>query len=224
MGIKPTTPFLVCFGDSLTAGYQTGVGGFGLNADTPYGGFIQQWVGGGAKIVVTGICGELTSEMVQRFHRDVVAAQPKVTVILGGTNDLGSGVSPMDIFENLKLMYRSALDAGIEPVGVTVPSICVEVSEPGMGQIDSERPIPPWLQTHINLRLVLNQQISEACRTFNIQCLDLFAETLEGPTQLLASQFASDGLHFNKAGYEVFARLVWRHLLAEPFGECPPRD
>ena len=219
--MKSTAPFLVCFGDSLTAGYQTGLGGFGLNADTPYGGFIQHWVGGRAKIVVTGICGELTREMVQRFHRDVVAVQPEVTVILGGTNDLGSGVTPMHILENLQLMYRSALDAGIEPVGVTVPSIRVNVSEPGMGPKDSERPLPPWLQTHIDQRLVLNQQISEVCRTFNIQCLDLFAETLEGPTQLLASQFASDGLHFNKAGYEVFAKLVWRHLLAEPFGECP---
>ena len=195
MGMKSTAPFLVCFGDSLTAGYQTGVGGFGLTADSPYGGFIQQWVGGGAKIVVTGICGELTSEMVQRFHRDVVAVEPKITVILGGTNDLGSGVSPMHIFENL---------------------------QPGMGQKDSERPIPPWVQPHIDQRLILNQQISEACRTFNIQCLDLFAETLEGPTHLLASQFASDGLHFTTAGYEVFARLVWRRLLAEPFGDCPP--
>lgn len=222
MGMKSTAPFLVCFGDSLTAGYQTGVGGFGLTADSPYGGFIQQWVGAGAKIVVTGICGELTSEMVKRFHRDVVAARPKVTVILGGTNDLGSGVSPMHICENLQLMYRSALDAGIDPVGVTVPSICVDGGEPGMGQKDSERKIPPWVQPHIDQRLILNQQISEACRTFNIQCLDLFAETLEGPTHLLASQFASDGLHFNMAGYEVFARLVWRHLLAESFGDCPP--
>ena len=142
-------------------------------------------------------------------------------MILGGTNDLGSGVSPQHIIENLQLMYRSALDAGIKPVGVTVPSICVDGGELDMGQKDSERRIPPWLQTHIDQRLVLNQQISEVCGTFNIQCLDLFAETLEGPTQLLASQFASDGLHFNKAGYEVFARLVWRHLLAEPFGACP---
>jgi len=222
MGMKSTAPFLVCFGDSLTAGYQTVVGGFGLTADSPYGGFIQQWVGAGAKIVVTGICGELTSEMVKRFHRDVVAARPKVTVILGGTNDLGSGLPPMHICENLQLMYRSAIDAGIDPVGVTVPSICVDDGEPGMGQKDSERKIPPWVQPHIDQRLILNQQISEACRTFNIQCLDLFAETLEGPTHLLASQFASDGLHFNTAGYEVFARLVWRHLLAEPFGDCPP--
>ena len=52
-------------------------------------------------------------------------------------------------------------------------------------------------------------------RFFPIKALYLIA-------RLIASQFASDGLHFNTAGYEVFARLVWRHLLAKPFGACPP--
>ncbi len=221
-----TPPFLLCFGDSLTAGYQTESGIFGLGADTPYGGFIQQWVGADAKIVVTGICGELTSEMVQRFHRDVLEAQPRITVILGGTNDLGSGVPPAYICGNLQQMYRSALEVGIQPVGVTVPSICIDNGVSGMAETrehDSKGPLPAWVQAHIDQRLLLNHQMTEVCGTLNLTCLDLFAETSEESTNLLASRFSSDGLHFNTAGYETFARLVWRHLLAETFGECPQR-
>ena len=225
MVMKSKTPYLVCFGDSLTAGYQMGAGGFGLNVDTPPGGFIQQWIGARAEIVVTGICGEVTGEMVNRFSQDVVMQSPKITVILGGTNDLGCGADPSQICQNLKHMYRVALDAGIDPVGVTVPSLCVADDEFGValtGEDDPERILPRWVQTHIDRRVVLNQNIVEVCHTLNMKCLDLFTETSEGPHQLLATRFSSDGLHFNSAGYEMFARLVWRHLLAESFGACPP--
>lgn len=223
--MKSSLPFLVCFGDSLTAGFQAGSEVFATEVDAPYGEFIQQWVGCEANIVVTGICGELTHEMVQRFRRDVLEVQPKMTVILGGTNDLGSGVLPTHICENLQQMYRLALEVGVQPVGVTVPSIWLDdvstLSETTVS--DSNRILPAWVQTHIDQRLELNRQIMEVCEGLNLTCLDLFAETSEGPSELLASQYSSDGLHLNTAGYEKFARLVWRHLLADTFGECPSR-
>jgi acyl-CoA thioesterase-1 len=223
--MKSSLPFLVCFGDSLTSGFQTGSEVFATEVDAPYGGFIQQWVGAEANIVVTGICGELTREMVQRFRRDVLDAQPKMTVILGGTNDLGSGVLPTHICANLQQMYRLALDAGVQPIGVTVPSICLDdastVSETTVS--DSKRIIPAWVQTHIDQRLELNRQIVEVSEGLDLTCLDLFSETSEANSLLLASRFSSDGLHLNTAGYEMFARLVWRHLLADTFGECPSR-
>ncbi|MDA0739722.1 MAG: GDSL-type esterase/lipase family protein [Nitrospirae bacterium] len=221
--MKSKAPFLVCLGDSLTAGYQIGAGG--VNIDMPPGGFIQQWAGTQAEILVTGICGEVTLEMVNRFSRDVVAHAPEITVILGGTNDLGCGEDLQQICQNLEHMYRVALDAGIQPVGVTVPSIYLGYDEWGLTPKEksrSDRPLPGWVQAHIDRRLVLNQKIVEVCQALNMKCLDLFGETSEGPYQLLASRLSSDGLHFNSAGYEVFARLVWRHLLTEPFGACPP--
>lgn len=221
--MKSKAPFLVCFGDSLTAGYQ--IGADGVNIDMPPGGFIQEWAGIQAEILVTGICGEVTVEMVNRFSRDVVAQAPEIAVILGGTNDLGCGEDPQRICQNLEHMYRVALDAGMQPVGVTVPSISIEANEFDLtGREDSrlDHPLPGWVQTHIDRRLVLNQKILEVCQALNMKCLDLFGETSEGPHQLLASRLSSDGLHFNTAGYEVFARLVWRHLLTELFGACPP--
>ncbi len=222
MELKSQAPYLVCFGDSLTAGYQIGAGG--VNVDTPPGEFIQQWAGTRAEIAVTGICGEVTGEMVNRFSRDVVAYGPQITVILGGTNDLGCGEDPERICRNLAHMYRVALDAGIKPAGVTVPSICIEDGVLELTTRDGSRsdsPLPGWVQTHIAQRLVLNQKIAEVCQRLNMKCLDLFNETSEGSLQLLATRYSSDGLHFNTFGYEVFARLVWRHLLTESFGACP---
>ena len=213
--MKWANPHLLCFGDSLTAGYQTGADGLGLNAETPPGGFIQEWLGSQAQVVVTAICGETTAEMVQRFSQSVLARNPRFVVILGGTNDLGLGLTPLHIRENLRWMYQYARKAGIEPVGVTVPSICL-----GEGGSQS---IPGWAKNHIKQRLVLNKEIADMCEKLNMKCLDLFLETVDSMGQLLAVRFSSDGLHFNTAGYEVFARLIWNHVLADTFSEGQTR-
>ena len=225
--MEVNAPYLVCFGDSLTAGYQRIPYTDDQQEDMPYGDFLQKWVATRAQIVVTGVCGEVTGDMVKRFSRDVVIHRPRVTVILGGTNDLGIGVEPVRISKNLETLYRLAMEAGIQPVGVTVPSIRVETEELGMAGLKksgSEPSIPPWLKAHIVQRIELNRQISKMCRALTIPCVDLFAETAEGPEQLLASRFSSDGLHFNTVGYETFARLVWRHVLEIPFGAMPPES
>jgi len=218
--MESTTPYLICFGDSLTAGYQAEPEGLGPNVDTPPGSFIQQWVGTRAYIEVTGICGEVTGEMVKRFHRDVIVRRPKFVVILGGTNDLGWGVAPDEICANLQTMYGLALEASIHPVGVTVPSICIDDADPNGGSSGDNRSfrvMPDWALAHISQRLVLNRKIEEACQALHITCLDLFTLTAKGPDHRLASQLSSDGLHLNTPGYETFGRLIWENLLAETF-------
>ncbi len=206
-------PLLVCFGDSLTAGYQVQAEmGIPL-PDVPYGGFLQEWLGARGRVSVKGICGETTSDMMTRFSRDVIDVGPSHTVILGGTNDLGWNVSPSTIMTNLERFYTSALAAGIQPVGVTVPSIRVERHGGG--------PLLAWLQEHLRYRLELNRLIAERCERLHMPCVDLFQGTSETPSSLLAARFSSDGLHLNDVGYLTFARLVWNAVFADRFGACP---
>ena len=204
-----SAPLLVCFGDSLTAGYQvqaeTGI----PLPDTPYGGFLQEWLGARGRVSVKGICGETTSGMVTRFSRDVVDAAPSHAVILGGTNDLGWDVAPATIVTHLERLYTLALAAGVQPVGVTVPSLRAEGS------------LPAWLDSHVRARLALNRLITERCQRHHVPCVDLFQATAEDPSFLLAARFSSDGLHLNATGYRTFARLVWDALFADRFGACP---
>ena len=214
LGAHPdSAPLLTCFGDSLTAGYRVQAATGASLPDTPYGGFLQEWLGARGRISIKGVCGETTSDMVTRFSRDVVDLSPAHTVILGGTNDLGWGVAPSTIITHLERLYTSALDAGVQPVGVTVPSLRVEGHDTG--------PLPAWLQSHIHARLELNRLIAERCQRHRLPCVDLFQATLEGPSLLLAARFSSDGLHLNAAGYRTFALFVWNELFADRFGACP---
>lgn len=207
------SPLLVCFGDSLTAGYQVQVETGMPLPDSPYGEFLQEWLGARGKVSVKGICGETTSDMVTRFSRDVLDVVPSHTVILGGTNDLGWGVTPSTIITNLERCYTLALTAGIRPVGVTVPSIRAEG--------DGGGPLPAWLDAHVRARLELNRLIAERCERHHMPCVDLFQATSDSPSSLLAARFSSDGLHLNTLGYITFARLVWNELFADRFGTCP---
>ena len=208
-----SSPLLVCFGDSLTAGYQVQAETGMPLPDVPYGGFLQEWLGARGRVSVKGMCGETTSDMMTRFSRDVIDVGPSHTVILGGTNDLGWNVAPSTIMTHLERFYTMALAAGIRPVGVTVPSIRAEGHGGG--------PLPAWLQEHLQYRWELNRLIAERCERLQMPCVDLFQGTSEPPSSLLAARFSSDGLHLNDAGYLTFARLVWNAVFADRFGACP---
>lgn len=208
-----SSPVLVCFGDSLTAGYQVQAETGMPLPDVPYGGFLQEWLGARGRVSVKGTCGETTSDMMTRFSRDVIDVAPSQTVILGGTNDLGWNVAPSTIMTHLERFYTMALAAGIRPVGVTVPSLRVEGHETG--------PLPAWLDAHVRTRLELNRLITERCERLQMPCVDLFQGTSDPPSSLLAARFSSDGLHLNGAGYLMFARLVWNAVFADRFGACP---
>jgi len=155
--LPSSSPVILCFGDSLTAGYQSPTSACPAIRETPYGAFLQELVGSAARVLVSGVCGELTGEMAMRFRRDVLARQPTFVVVLGGTNDLGWNAAPPEIMRNLVKMYELASAAGIRPVAVTVPSLRMAATA---GETEDLR---GWVQQHISRRRALNALIAEYC-------------------------------------------------------------
>lgn len=71
-----------------------------------------------------GIAGNTTTQMLARIGTDVLAYSPDVVLMLGGTNDLVSGMTNAQIaatMSNLESMTRQMLQAGILPIIVTPP-------------------------------------------------------------------------------------------------------
>ncbi len=60
-------PLIICFGDSLTAGFQSPAPGCPDFLETPYGKFLEERLRNRACVQVSGVCGELTREMLGRF-------------------------------------------------------------------------------------------------------------------------------------------------------------
>ena len=45
-----------------------------MGRETPYGHYLQEWLGTSTEVQVRGVCGELTGEMAMRFRRDVCSS------------------------------------------------------------------------------------------------------------------------------------------------------
>ena len=198
---------IVCFGDSLTAGFQSPTAGNPQGIETPYGHVLQELAGSAVRVSVSGICGELTGEMAMRFRAAVLNHQPTYVVILGGTNDLGWNAAPADIMRNLLKMYELAAAAGIKPVPVTVPSIRVGedlCSEEGR----------QWFAEHLDRRRQLNGLILRYAESKRLAAFDLFSATAEPETQQLAARYSNDGLHLTTAGYRLFAERLYQEVFA----------
>jgi lysophospholipase L1-like esterase len=199
---------IICFGDSLTAGFQSPTPEHPGGDATPYGRFLQEWLGPSVEVRISGICGELTGEMAMRFRRDVLQHRPVYVVLLGGTNDLGWNAQPQEIMRNLINMYELARASGIIPVPVTVPSMRVDLSGAGP---DAEA----WIEEHLERRRVLNALIRDYALSKRVPWIDLFTATADPETRQLAASYSNDGLHMTTAGYRLLARLLYDQVFAK---------
>lgn len=213
---KDSLPLILCFGDSLTAGYQSPTMARPQARETPYGRFLQDRLGMRAQVAVSGLCGETTGEMVARFRRDAESQRPAWAVILGGTNDLGGSIAPTDIMGNLTDMYEWALARGIRPVAVTVPSIRsggdFEDASGAPGRSTVQHEAARWVADHIARRRMLNRLMMDYCAGRGVACIDLFADTTEPDTGQLAARYSNDGLHLTTDGYRRLADLLYEQV------------
>jgi acyl-CoA thioesterase-1 len=196
---------IVAFGDSLTVGYQSPTLGDELPRPAPYTEFLKERVrkmpdldkapAPRVEFLNRGVVGELTEDMLDRFDRDVVKAEADFVIILGGSNDLGWGVEPQSVAENLTEMYCEAASHRIQPIACTVPSV-----------LGFDEGIPP--------RLVLNRIIREYSAEHGQVCVDLFKATCDSAGRL-REECSSDGLHMNTRGYEEMAGAIFSEAVRD---------
>ncbi len=187
-GTKPRQAVrtIIAFGDSLTVGFQS------LNEATPYARHLATLLHPDVTINIAATSGETTADMLWRFDRGVIHVAPDMVIILGGSNDIGWGLSTEVTFNNLQEMYQKALGAGIKPVACAVPSI-----------LGADFLIPP--------RIELNQKIQKEALHLNIPFVDLFAATSD-PSDRLYNGYSYDGLHLNSKGYEKIAVAIYESV------------
>ena len=86
----------------MTLGYQSPTLCSPSVQNIPYGNYVQEWLGDRGRVLVHGVCGETTQDMQLRYQEDVLDHLPQVVIILGGTNDLGLGISATAIIGTLR--------------------------------------------------------------------------------------------------------------------------
>jgi lysophospholipase L1-like esterase len=169
----------------------------------------------GKPYVNRGIGGQTTPQMLIRFRPDVLALQPRVVVILAGTNDIAGNTGPMTLGEtegNLASMAGLAQAHGIRVVLASVMPVN-DVSTPEGKKIIQTEGRPPAKILELNERI--KKYVAEHGEVY----LDYFSATVD-EHGLLKAELTNDGLHPNGKGYEVMAPLAEK-AIQEALGHKP---
>lgn len=173
----------IFIGDSLTFGY-------GVNKT-------ENWVyklknSLYSNILNKGINGNTTVDMLCRFNNDVIANNPKLIFIMGGTNDLLCNRSLTSIIKNLELMITESLSnnckviIGIPPV--VIGSEAYKLFSPSSTYDYCENTLPK-----------LRDDIISLSQKHNIPYLDFYSITLENKF----NNIFNDGIHLNTLGQNI---------------------
>jgi len=169
-GQKPRVVFL---GDSITDGWR-------LNEYFTDRDFVNR-----------GISGQVTEEMLGRMQADVIRPQPKVMLVLAGTNDLARGVPVPAIEGNLTMIADLAEAHHIRPMFASVLPVSAEQS--------ALRPFGKILE--------LNSWLRSFCSARRFVYVDYYAAMVDKAGYLQAD-LSDDGLHPNAKGYRIMAPIA----------------
>ena len=150
----------------------------------------------GKSYVNRGIDGQTTPQMLVRFRADVIDLQPKVVVILAGTNDIAGNTGPSTvkmIADNIISMAELARQNNILVVISSVLPVYDYSWKPGL------EPAPKISK--------LNKIIKNYALNHRHTYLDYYAAMVDDKKGL-HEKYTSDGVHPNKAGYKVMATLA----------------
>lgn len=182
--VKPPAPgenSVVFFGDSITDMWH-------LEESFPNKPYINR-----------GIGGQTTSQMLVRFRQDVIDLQPKVVVILAGTNDIAGNsgaIANEDIEANL---------ADFAELATTHKIRVIFSSNLPVNNYTQYREL--YDQRPRDRILALNQWIKDYCAANDLTYLDYFSALVDDKG-MLRREMSEDGLHPNKAGYAIMAPLA----------------
>jgi len=178
---------VVFLGDSITDFWS----------NPQFGGFFP-----GKPYVNRGIGGQTTPQMLVRFRPDVIALQPRVVVILAGTNDIAGNTGPMTLQQtedNLASMSELAHAHGVRVVLASVMPVSDVTNAEGK-QIQTVRRPPETI-------LALNAWIKAYASEHGDVYLDYFS-AMGDAKGFLKSDLTDDGLHPQAKGYAVMAPLA----------------
>lgn len=150
----------------------------------------------GKPYVNRGISGQTTPQMLLRFRQDVIALQPKVVVILAGTNDIAGNTGPTTlemIVDNMKSMAELAKAHNIKVIlSSTLPAY--------------DYPWRPGLEPSGKI-IALNKMLRSYAEKDGHIYLDYFSVMVDERNGL-PKKYAHDEVHPTKLGYQVMAPLA----------------
>ena len=190
---------IVCLGDSLTYGYE-------VSRQKVWTALAREE--SGVPFINRGVNGLMTAGMLACFNRDVIGEKAGAVLLMGGANDILSGLGPAEPEKNMAVMIDRAKEAGITPlVGIPIP-FCPPIREDWAAMADFPERTPVYERYVENLRDLAE---AKACAVVDFRAGLAEHARLTGIAQ---RALYGDGIHLNEEGHRVFAAILLRTLRA----------
>ena len=146
-----------------------------------------------------GIGGQTTPQMLLRFRQDVVDLNPKVVVILAGTNDIAGNSGYISLEAIISTIKSMAEIANANDIKVIISSILPAIDYPWKPGLDPASKI-----------IIINKALKAFSEENNFIYLDYYAAMVDDKGGLKVPEYttANDLVHPNKKGYLVMEKLA----------------
>ena len=143
-----------------------------------------------------GIGGQTSPQMLVRFRADVIALKPSVVVLLAGANDIAQNTGPSTLEMIANNIISMVELAKANHIKVILCSILPAIDFYWRQGLEPAGKI-----------VTLNKMIREHADSHEIVYLDYYSVMVD-EQKGFKSMYSEDGVHPNKAGYEVMVPLA----------------
>jgi lysophospholipase L1-like esterase len=150
----------------------------------------------GKPYVNRGISGQTTPQMLIRFRADVIALKPTIVVLLAGANDIAENTGPSTLEMILNNIISMAELAKANHIKIILCSVLPAYDF-------------PWKRGSFPAEKIekFNLMLKKYAKANGILYLDYYL-AMANEQKGLNHSYSNDGVHPNKAGYEVMNPLV----------------
>lgn len=176
---------IVCLGDSITWGFPFG-------PQDSWTEMLQRDLQ--ADIINRGINGNTTADMLDRFDRHVLKAEPTHLILMGGINDVVCQ-EPYDVtVHNLRIMIEKAVASGIKVILGTPTAV----------------DYPAWERSIQRIR----NWIYEIADEYSLPVIRFHDAFYDDNGDLIEDYLLADGGHPTRAGYRAIYEQIDLSLFA----------
>jgi lysophospholipase L1-like esterase len=170
---------VVFMGDSITEGWN-------LEESFP-----------GKPYVNRGVSGQTSSQMLLRFHQDVIDLKPKIVVILAGTNDFAENTGPVTLEQVEGNLISMAQLARANDIRVVLCSVLPSIHFSWHPELPNPAP-----------RIAALNKWLEAYAAENSYVYVDYYSAMKDPAGGLPQKLSKDGVHPLPEGYAIMAPLA----------------
>lgn len=172
-----------------------------------FSGYVRQFVyksrlsGINIKAIPVGICGNTSTDMLNRINNDVIEQKPEIVFIMAGMNDINRHFNDKETYQNnMEKIVNVVLENGIEPILLAITVDREDLGSKRNNRVDEYNEYLTSLAKQKEIKIIdvnspLKNEIIRREKPYNV--------------------VTKDGVHLNRKGNTIVANKIIKDFIPE---------